>query len=268
MPITSLDDLIASMLPPVSFVKSPTPGLTAGRPQSLFYLAGMPGAATAPTPGLEGEALTSYGGQLPFPAPVTGKNIHLARMQAQANIAGTLILADRLWHNSGLSLTTTTAQTINSVAWPARDANGLSDGEQVLIGLEITTATGSGTPTLTMSYTNSDGTAGRTGTNIVATTNSSSVGAFYPIGLAPGDRGVRSIQTFTLSASWTSGAASLVAYREIARLELTAANTPSAIDALTGGFPRCYDGTVPFLIFVPNTTTASSVSGYVVFAQG
>ncbi|MCX8017476.1 MAG: hypothetical protein N2690_06220 [Rhodocyclaceae bacterium] len=268
MPITTLDGVIAGMLPPVSFAKAATPTLVAGRPHSLFYLAGIPGAAAAPTPGLSGAALTSYGGQLPFPAAVGGKNIHLARLQGQATIAGTLILADRLWHNSGLSLTATTAQTINSVAWPARDANGATNGEQVLIGLEITTATGAGTPTLTMSYTNSDGVSGRTGTNIVATAATSAVGAFYPIGLDAGDRGVRSIQSFTLSATWTSGAASLVAYRELARLEITSANVPAAIDALTGGFPRCYDGTVPFLIFVPSTTTASNISGYAAFAQG
>lgn len=268
MPITTLDGALAGMQPPVSFAKAATPTLVAGRPHSLFYLAGMPGAAVAPTPGLAGAALTSYGGQLRFTNPSSGQHSYLARFQAQATIAGTLILCDRLWHNSGLSLTSTTAQTINSVAWPARDALGTSNGEQVMIGLEVTTATGSGTPTLTMSYTAQDGTAGRTGTNIVATAATSPVGAFYPMGLAAGDRGVRSIQSFTLSATWTSGAASLVAYRELARLELTAANVPSAIDALTSGFPRLFDNTVPFLLFVPSTTTASSISGQMVITQG
>jgi hypothetical protein len=268
MAISTLDQLIAAMLPPVSIAKAATPTLVAGRPHSLFYLAGSPGAALAPSPGMSGAALTSYGGQIPVPAPVSGKNIHLARFVAQATIAGALILCDRLWHNSGLSLTSTSAQTINSVAWPARDANGTTNGEQVLVGLEVTTATGSGTPTLTMSYTNQDGTSGRTGTNIVATAASSAVGAFYPIGLDAGDRGVRSIQTFTLSATWTSGAASLVAYREIARLEISSANVSCAIDAITGGMPRLYDQSVPFLLFVPSGTTASNISGHIAWAQG
>lgn len=267
MAITTLDGVLAGMLPPVTFAKAATPTLVAGRPHSLFYLAGMPGAAAAPTPGLSGAALTSYAGQLPFSNPPSG-NSYLARLQAQATIAGTLILADRLWHNSGLSLTSTTAQTINSVAWPARDANGTSNGEQVMIGLEVTTATGAGTPTFTMSYTNQDGVAGKTGTGILTGVATSAIGAFYPMGLAAGDRGVRSIQTFTLSATWTSGAASLVAYRELARLELTAANVPAAIDAVTSGFPRLFNDTVPFLIFVPSTTTASNISGQMVITQG
>jgi hypothetical protein len=268
MAITTLDQLLAGMLPPASIVKAATPTLTAGRPHSLFYLAGAPGTAAAPSPGMAGAALTSYAGQIPFPAAVSNKNINLARFQAQATIAGTLILCDRLWHNSGLNLTSTSAQTINSVAWPARDANGSSNGAQVLIGLEVTTATGSGTPNFTMSYTNQAGTASKTGTGILPGGASSPVGSFYPMGLDAGDTGVRSVQSFTLSASWSSGAASLVAYREIARLELTAANVPSAIDAITSGMPRMYDNSVPFLLFVPSGTSSSNVSGQVVYSQG
>jgi hypothetical protein len=268
MAITTLDQLLAGMQPPASIAKAATPTLVAGRPQSLFYLAGAPGAAVAPASGMSGAALTSYGGQIPFPAAVAGKNVYLARFQAQASVAGTLILCDRLWHNSGLNLTATTAQNINSAAWPARDANGAVSGTQVLIGLEVTTATGSGTPVFTMSYTNPAGTAGQTGTGILTGVASSAIGAFYPMGLAAGDTGVQSVQTFTLSATWTSGAASLVAYREIARLEITSANVPAAIDAITSGMPRMYDGSVPFLLFVPSTTTASNISGHVVYSQG
>jgi hypothetical protein len=79
---------------------------------------------------------------------------------------------------------------------------------------------------------------------------------------------VQSVQTFTLSASWTSGAASLVAYREIARLEITSSNVPAAIDAITSGMPCMYDSSVPFLLFVPSTSTASNISGQVVYSQG
>jgi hypothetical protein len=268
MAITTLDQLLAGMLPPASVVKAATPALVSGRPQSLFYLSGAPGAAAAPSTNMSGTALTNYAGQIPFPAAVSGKNIYLARFQAQATIPGTLILCDRLWHNSGLNMTLTAAQTVNSVAWPARDANGASSGNQVLIGIEVTTATGSGTPTFTMSYTNQSGTSGQTGTGILAGGSSSAVGSFYPMGLAAGDTGVQSVQSFTLSASWTSGAASLVAYREIARLEITSANVPAAIDAITSGMPRMYDGSVPFLLFVPSTSTASNISGHVVYSQG
>ena len=45
MPITTLDGVIAGMRPPATIVKAATPTMAAGRPHSLFYLAGMPGAA-------------------------------------------------------------------------------------------------------------------------------------------------------------------------------------------------------------------------------
>lgn len=269
MAITTLDGALAGMQPPASFVKAATPTLATGRPHSLFYLAGMPGAAAAPTPGLAGAALSAYAGQLPFSNPPAGQNSHLARLQALSNTPGTLILADRIWHNSGLNLKATTAQTINSVPWGARDALGSASGEQVFIGLEVTAATGTGTPSFTLGYTNQDGVGGRSGAGVLAGAASSPVGAFYPLGLQAGDRGVRSVQSFTLSASWVSGAASLVAYREIARLELPAITAGAqAIDALTSGFPRLFNDSVPFLIFVPGATTATNISGQMVLTKG
>lgn len=267
MAITTLDGVIAGMQPPKSIVKAVTPALVAGRPHSLFYLAGSPGAAIANTAGIGGAALTAYAGQIPFTNPVAG-NTHLAKFMAQITQPGTLILCDRLWHNSGLSMTLTTAQTIDSAAWPARSADGTINGDQVLIGLEVMTATGAGAPIQSMSYTNQAGVAGKTASGILPGVASSAIGAFYPMGLAAGDSGVRSIQTWTQSASWTSGAAALVAYRELARLDISAANIPNAVDALTSGFPRMFDNTVPFLIFIPSTYTASNVTGQVIWTQG
>lgn len=252
---------------PREIVKALTGTMVAGRPHSLFFLAGIPGAAAAPSPGVAGAALTTYAGQIPFTNPVSG-NTYLARFAAQATIAGQLLLCDRLWHNSGLSATSTSAQTVNSVAWPARSADGTVNGDGVLVGLEVATALGAGAPVLTMSYTNQAGTSGRTGAGVVAFVASSIAGTFYPIGLDAGDTGVRSIQTVTLSVSRTSGTHNLVAYRVLARLELTTANVPNAIDALTSGFPRLFNDSVPFLIFVPSTTTTSNITGHVVWTQG
>lgn len=267
MAITTVDGLIAGMQPPVEIIKAATPALVVGRPQSLFYLPGIPGAAAAPTPGVAGAALTTYAGQLPFSNPVSG-NSYLARLAAQASIPGQLLLCDRLWHNSGLGMTLGGAQSVNSVAWPARSADGTANGEGVLIGVEVTATTGAGTPSFTMLYTNQAGATGKTGAGILAGVASSPVGAFYPLGLAAGDSGVRSVFSFTLSQTWTSGAISLVAYRVLARLDLTGANTPNSLDAITGGMPRMFDNSVPFLLFIPSAVTASNISGHSIWSQG
>ncbi|MFN7882830.1 MAG: hypothetical protein ACK5PF_07430 [bacterium] len=267
MAITTLDGAIAGMKPPAYYSKALSGTLVAARPFSPFYLAGSPGAAVAPTPGLAGAALTSYAGQIPIPP--ASANTHLARFTGVSSAQpGMLLLCDRLWHNSGIVVTTTTAQTINSVAWPARDRNGTTNGDDVLIGLEISTATGAGASVVSMSYTNSAGTAGRSGTMLIPYAATSAAGSFYPFALQAGDVGVRSIQSYTSTVSMTSGVVHLVAYRVLASLELPAAGIANGIDVLTSGMPRCYDTTVPFLLFIPSTTTTTQFTGQVAFTQG
>lgn len=270
MAITTLDEALAGMQYPRYFAKNVTPTMVAGRPQSLWGLAGNPSAGLFDTT-LAGVALSSSSaqvqGQLNFINPVSG-NTYLARLQGGATIAGTLLLCDRLWHNGGFTITSTAAQTVNSATFPARDANGTTNGNGVLLGLEMSVAGGAAAPIITVSYTDEIGIAGNTATNIFPTAASPTAGAFFPIGLAAGDYGVRSVQSLTLSASWVSGTMNLVAYRVLAALELTAGNTPNAIDALTSGFTQMRNGTVPFLVFIPSTTTASNVSGQVVWTQG
>jgi len=272
MPITTVDEVIAGQLPTTYFTKVATPTLVAGRPHSLFYLAGNPGANNLTTTGTvstTGTAITSITGQIPFSNPPTGQFTYLSRFGANATIGGTLLLCDRLWHG-GISdnLTVTTTGTVSSVAFPPRDVNGSSNGVGVLLGVEVYIATGAGTPSIQVEYTNSSGTANRYGVNTVATVASSARGAFHPISLQAGDVGVRSVQSVKLSATWTQGDIRLVAYRVLASVDLLAPFLPNSIDALTGGFPRLYDNTTPFLIFIPSTTTASVIGGTLNYATG
>ena len=268
MAITTLDGAIAGARPPEFITKAVTGTLVAGQPRSLWYLAGQPGAGTAGST-LAGTALTApVAGQINFTNTGTGARNYVFRFVASVTQPGMIILADRLWHNGGYTITSTGAQTINSVAFPARDNNESTNGEGVILGLEVATATGAGTPTITVSYTNSGNTASRTATNTIATTATAAAGSFFPIGLQAGDTGVRSVQTLTLSATWTSGTISLVAYRPIVSLELPIGNTSNAVDAITSGFPELAEGSVPFLIFIPSTTTTSNVTGSLVYTQG
>lgn len=270
MAITTLDGALAGMRPPQFVAKAPTATLVAGRPASLWSLAGAPGAGSFNTT-LNGVVLSStsslVAGQIPHFNPATG-NAHLARFSASANIAGTLLLLDRLWHNGGITITSTASQAITSPTWPARDADGATAGAGVLLAVEVSAATGAGTPTITAGYTNQEGTAGRTATNVLATAATAAIGATYFIGLQAGDSGVRSVESIQLSATWTSGTINMVAYRVLAALELNAANVSNAIDVLTGGMPRLYDGVVPWLVFIPSSTTATSVTGTFVETHG
>lgn len=275
MAITTLDGMVAGLRPPQAFAKSVTATLVAGRPASLWSLAGAPGAGSFDST-LNGVVLSSssslVAGQIPHYDPATG-NSYLAYLDAMATQAGRLLVLDRLWHNGGFTITSTSAQTITSPTWPSRcptsgtDDTPTTTGLGVLLAVEVSAATGAGTPTITVSYTNQAGTSGRTGTNILATVATSAIGATYFIGLQAGDTGVRSVQSLTLSATWTSGTINLVAYRQLASLPLQAL-IPASADSLTGLGTRIYNGAVPWLVFIPNTTTATTVSGTYTEAQG
>ena len=271
MAVTTLDQLLAAMLAPEDVMKEAFTGEAANEWHSTFYVAGKPGPAVAPSPGLAGAALTSYAGQIPFPAPAASKNVYLAGLDFTAGSGcGAMMLLDRLWHNSGIVVTTTTGQTINSTTWPARDANGSTNGVGVGVGIEVSTATtnGAAVTNTTMSYTNSDGVAGRTG-SIVSFPATAVAGTFVPFVLQAGDVGVRSIQTVTLGTSYGAGAIHLVAYRRAAPVSgRITAQVAIRFGPAEVGLPRWYDQSVPWMVYIITTTSVDRTVATISWAQG
>ena len=272
MAITTLDGAIAGFQSPRPLIKAVTPTLVVGKYQSTWALGGLPGAGSYDTT-LNGVVLSSssamVAGQVPHVDPGSG-NAYLARLQASATQACTILLLDRLWHNGGFTITTTTAQSITSPTWPARDAAGSTNGDGVLVAVEVSAAVGAASPAMTLQYTNQAGTAGRSASLVTGTTalSAAAAGSMFLFGLQAGDTGIRSVQSLTLGTSWVSGTINLVALRILAALELPIAATPNSLDALTGGMPRLYNGAVPFMAILPSTTTATIVSGAYVETQG
>jgi hypothetical protein len=279
MAITTVDGAIAGARAPTYYAKSVSPTLVAGRPTSSWYLAGAPGAGAADTTTSGGITYSNtsslVAGSPPWTDPVSG-NTYLMRFTGAATQPGTLLLCDRLWQtgynitgSAALSVTATTAQTVTSAAFPARDIVGSANGQGVYLAVEVSSTLGNGSPTWTLSYTNSTATGGtRTATNIDPVTNTAAQGSFFRIGLQAGDVGVKQVNTFQASATSTSGQFVLVAYRVLASLEIPVGGVSNALDAFTAGFPQLYNGTCPFFVFIPSTTTASTVTGTVVYTQG
>jgi hypothetical protein len=275
MAITTLDGAIAGMKPPVMYTKSVSATLVAGMPFSFWLSAGSPSSGILST-ALGGTALTSTAtqrqGQIYHSNPGSG-NAYLARFSGASLQGGILMLCDRLLDvgvtsTGPMLLTVAAASSVLSTGILARDANGSSAGVGVQLGYEVTTVLSGGGGTLSASYTNSTGTAAHTAVTLSTISATAPVGSFFFTGLAAGDIGVQSVQTITPSTGFTSGFVSAVLFRPLAMLELTAANIPNAVDALTAGFPQLYNGSVPFLIFVPNTTTATTIMGSMVETQG
>lgn len=270
MAISTEDQLLAGMQAPEFCFKGTFTGVAAGAFHSPQYVAGRPGAMSAPSSGLAGAAVTSSrAGMLPLTSAVSGLNIYLAGLDAtQGGNVGAVLLMDRLWDNSGITITTTTGQTINSATWPARDSSGSTNGAGVLVGLEVSSTLGNGAVTnTTLTYTNSSGTASRTGT-IASFPAAAPVGTFVPFALAAGDVGVRSIQTLTLGTSYVSGTMHLVAYRVLAVIPTPTANVASSQDFLQLGMPRIWDSSALQLLYLLSGTAGGAVTASINYAQG
>lgn len=253
MTIATIDQFLAGCQQPYAWYVNTQADLNEGAAtwHSLIYHRGQPCGAVAPSSGMAGAALTSYAGCLQYDNPVSG-NSYLARLTFNGGGTNTFValFLDRLWHNSGIAVTTTTAQTINSVAWPARDRNGSTDGEGVMVALEVSTATtnGAAVTNCTMSYTNSAGVSGRTATVLIPAT--AAKGTFCIFRLQSGDYGVQSIQSITLGTSLGGGAVHLVAFRTLAVTGMANAGQSAGLvqDFTDLGLVRCYDNTVPFYV--------------------
>jgi hypothetical protein len=272
MAITTLDGAIAGFRVPQAISKNgiATAAVGGQRGYTLWYAAGKPGASTANAAGINGQAVTpglgaSVGGQIPRTNPVSG-NAYVGRLAFAGSTAGSLWLIDRMWQNSGLVVTSTTAQAITPAALPARDANGTTNGAGVMAAIEWSATGGAGTPTVTLTYTDQDGNTGATGT--VAAVTTPPVGTFEIFTLAAGDTGIRAPTSFIQSATRTSGTMHLVLFRVLAQVPTPLPVVGGAIDVLTGGLPRIYDDSVLQLVWFPSATTATNFQGTYIETQG
>lgn len=269
MAITTLDGALAGMqIPkPLTKVGIATAAVGAMRGYTPWYVAGNPGAATASSDGINGAAVTgnAVAGQIPRTNP-SSANAYLARFSMSASTAGTMWLIDRLWQNSALVVTSTSAQAITPATLPSRSGDGTTNGDQVMAAIEWSATGGAGVPTVTLTYTDQSGNTGATGTFTGVATPP--VGTFEIFTLAAGDTGVRAPTSFIQSATRTSGTMHLVLFRVLAQVEVTAANIGNGLDALTSGFPRLYDGTVPQLLWFPSATTATNFMGTYIETHG
>lgn len=178
-----------------------------------------------------------------------------------------LMLVDMQGYYPGISMNTLSAQTLLGTP-TLRYTNGVG----VRASLVVVTTAGATAHNLSMSYTNSASTAGRTLPVTVSCTASAitphithsgtaanNYGPFLP--LASGDVGVQSVQTVTLSAASGAGTAALVLYKPLMTIPLTTATVASERDFLNQipSLPQVKDGAcLTWLIFTGAAVAAST----------
>jgi hypothetical protein len=264
MAITNRDDLINALAQTsfhATFSKT-TITTVAGRPFTFFRVSGVPvGGATPSTTGAALDRTTP--GALVIPAPSnTTYMVNFGVAESSINIC---MVYDRLVETGGLSGTVTTAQTVNSAALPSRNTTG--DGTQ--LWLEVYTALGA-TPsaTVTASYTNQAGTAGRTATLIGGIPASLAASSTLQFNLQAGDTGLQSVQTVTSTTSTGTAGSFGITIRD----PLGVTGIPGGSSSSANGFQLGYvetglviipDSACLEVLFVPAATSSGTVNGAV-----
>lgn len=253
----------------IGFMKTGTAADTAGYWYSTSKDGGFPGAWAPGTPGLNGRVTdgttTADNGCVPIQNPSTGAN-YITELQMAASVNHSHLFFDVLWVNSGIVVTTTTAQAITTPTLPARDVDGGTSGEGCMIGMLTTTANtnAAAIANSTVSYTNSKGVPGRTATlSAIAGSQAPitpAIGTLIWFNLAAGDTGVQSIQSVTLGTSYGAGALSLFIARDIATIGTTIPNVTAQKIPNTPGI-RLYNGTCMLHCILASATTATFFSG-------
>lgn len=253
----------------VPIMKTTTAAKAAGNWYCSSKDVGYPGAWAPGTPGVNGRATDGTAsadyGCIPITNASAGSN-YLTALDMQASINHTHDFFDCLWVNSGLVVTTTTAQAITTPALPARDVNGTTNGEGCGIGLLFVAAAtnAAAISNTTVTYTNSKGVGSRVAT--LTTAVGSAIPATPVIGtmiwfsLAAGDTGVQSIQSITLGTSLVTGTISLMITRDICTIGTTIANVAAAKTIGSPGI-KMFNGTCLLHNIMASATTATFLSG-------
>jgi len=282
---TSVDDLVNEMTVNGKFKRSDwnkntfaTTAHTAGMWYSLFRGAGNPTADTILGTGtnLAFQALTDttsgatgiqHGGNV---STDTKHILNASAFSAAAtSMPAVLMLVDLLGFYPITSVTTTGDQALNNTVTLPR----YTTGEGVQAFITPSTVMGAATPNLRLTYTDSDGNAGNLTpatlpsgltaapvTSIIYSgTGAGKYGPFMP--LAIGDKGIRSVQQFNLSASYVSGVLNLVLCKPLLTLPLTTIGVASERDLLNQvpSLPQVQDGAcLAWLMYAGAATPVNS----------
>lgn len=256
MAITTFDQYLAAAKQRIFWNKSGARTLIAGFPFSIYEVAGFPAPATLDV-GNKNNGLvptSSSLGALPIAAFGAGNTGYFSAITLTNTVNNGYMWYDRLYHAGAFAYN----DNITLTAQPAISARcldyvgGSTFGAGTELWLETVTALAAAANiTVTVTYTNEAGTAGRTtGATLLGT--ALQLGRMVPLTLQAGDKGVQKIES-VICTNCTAGSFNILILRP---LLVTSNNTSVTTDAIDKtGMPIIYaTSCLHPMVFSPQTT--------------
>jgi hypothetical protein len=236
--------------------------------------AGSPSAGSDPatTPGTAYTSTPSsiVTGSIPLP-DLSPQTKHILRIDGAAGTVGTqgaVMVYDRLYGVSGISLTSTGNKTLNNgtISLPR-----YTTGQNVIPVMEVTTA---GTTTAAVvslsSYTNQDGASGSSGGSFTFPTTTPGAGNLHFLPLAADDCGCREVTTLNVATAATALIVNVLLIKPLMFLPILqqwiATEMYAVIQSLS--LPRIYDGACIGLAFCSSASSATTIVGSLEIGYG
>lgn len=228
-----------------------------GRFQSLWTFDGYPSGGVAPTTVAIPDNTTAGG--LKQTDPGGGREKWLHSVWGSSLIAGTFILYDRLLHIGSLDGTSVAAQTVGGTL------TRYTDGVGNIAFVEIYTQIGATSRTVTMSYSNTTPSSGRTSQAVaIGNTGFREATRVLMMPLAAGDVGISAVASVTLSATTgTAGNFGVTVGHPLAILDVPVAGAVGGRTFAQGlpGLPEIQTDACLAWLWLPQNATSTEIIG-------
>jgi hypothetical protein len=251
MAITTLDGYIAATKQNITHGKTASRTAVAGIPFSVFDLAGFPGAgvlagtsttagvvptdATAGTP-----TINAFGG---------GATGYLSGVSFGSTVACRIRICDLLWKAGAYPFNAAVALSLQP-SYAGRVPGG-TDFKGTEMWLEAVTAF-TGNQSINITYTNQDGTGGRS-TGTIATGTAPIVGRMFQLPLQSGDSGVQRVDNVTSTVS-TVGTFNVLVLRPLWEGRVASVAAGDVHDLIRTRMPQVFADSALYIQIIPDST--------------
>lgn len=276
MAIVSLDGYIASAKQRIGITKTAARTTVATIPFSVFDVAGNPGAGTlAGTSTSAGVVPTDATAGCPIIEFTSGTG-YLSRIEFASSVASRLSIFDMLYKAGAYSYaagtTTLSSQPVFSQRCPDYPGSGSVFGARNEIWIEVVTAmTGATAWAVRVTYTNQNGTAGRS--SVVSANQAAAaltVGKMFQLALQSGDTGVQKIESVIVTNTGaTAGSFNVLVLRPLwTSGRVRTANDGDVHGIMKTGMPIVYGDSALYLQVAADSTSSGIPSINLEIASG